>query len=247
MSALLGAPCLFLQSAAADVNPTTVTARQVDLQAWADQAMEHLKGLEDLVQPFRETPFRALTGILQLAYQPLPDSEVAERYVWDLERIAGGDVASPDLQETIRTFKNTMNLRPEEPLEPAKARFTAQALAEAGRKTLAAIQTGAPPSPQPLHLTGWRLGDFLLVFMAAEIFSATGQQIRQMSTRLSVLPVSCMAPLVGYLPDPPSISLGGYEVSDAWRFYGHPAPFAPDSEPRLLQQVAGLVQKLQSM
>ena len=27
---------------------------------------------------------------------------------------------------------------------------------------------------------------------------------------------------------------GGYEVDDAWRFYRHPALFAPDSETRIV-------------
>jgi hypothetical protein len=139
-----------------------------------------------------------------------------------------------------------MNKPPEEPLEPEKARFAALAMAEAGRKTLAVVRSKAAILPQPMRVTTWRLGDVILVFIAGEIFSITGLRIRSLSADLTVLPITCMAPLVGYIPDQASILLGGYEVDDAWRFYGHPAPFTPDSESRLIQQVAIMVNKLKT-
>jgi hypothetical protein len=37
---------------------------------------------------------------------------------------------------------------------------------------------------------------------------------------------------------------GGYEVEYAWRFYRQPAPFAPDSEERLLKTIETLAAKV---
>jgi hypothetical protein len=190
------------------------------------------------------TPIHGSSSQLSLAYAPLPGLEEAERIVRSLEQIADGNGYSSDLQEVIRSLKNTMNMSPEEPLEPEKARFAALALVEAGRKTLSVIRSKYDIPPLPLRITTWRLGDFILVFIAGEIFSITGLRIRSLSANFTVLPVTCMAPLIGYLPDPASLLLGGYEVEDAWRFYGHPAPFEPDSEPRLLNQVAQMVGEL---
>jgi hypothetical protein len=40
---------------------------------------------------------------------------------------------------------------------------------------------------------------------------------------------------MGYIPDREALSLGGYEVNEAWRFYGHPAAFSPESEERMVE------------
>ena len=93
-----------------------------------------------------------------------------------------------------------------------------------------------------MHICIWRLGNIVLVFLAAEIFSSTGLKIRELSNQLSILPVSYLASLVGYLPDEESLAIGGYEVDDAWRFYGQPAPFARESEERMVEVIANLIQ-----
>jgi hypothetical protein len=240
----VGAPFLFLQGAAGDTNPTTVTADRADLLKWTGRAMELLQGLKDSFQPAVEQPVRVLTRCLPLQFVPLPDTVSASKKLHDLERIAAGDVRSPDLQKTVQSFKNTMNLSPNQPLNPAKARFTALALAESARRTLSAAQAGKGLEPLPLYLKALQIGEFALVFIAGEVFASTGLRIRGLSDELSVLPVSYLSPLVGYLPDTGSITLGGYEVCDAWRFYGHVAPFAEDSEERIVEEVAGMVEEL---
>jgi neutral ceramidase len=45
----------------------------------------------------------------------------------------------------------------------------------------------------------------------------------------------------GYLPDAEAYAHGGYEVTDAHRYYGMPAPFARGSAERLLEAAAGLL------
>jgi neutral ceramidase len=45
----------------------------------------------------------------------------------------------------------------------------------------------------------------------------------------------------GYLPDAEAYAHGGYEVTDAHRYYGMPAPFARGGAERLLDVVVGLV------
>jgi hypothetical protein len=61
---------------------------------------------------------------------------------------------------------------------------------------------------------------------------------------MALLPVSYAAPIVGYVPDQDSMDKGGYEVDDAWRFYRHPAPFARDSEGRIVETVRSLVSQV---
>jgi hypothetical protein len=58
------------------------------------------------------------------------------------------------------------------------------------------------------------------------------------------LPVSYLAPLVGYVPDREAIGLGGYEVNDAWQFYGHLAPFDSGSEELVVEAISSLIDQL---
>ena len=112
------------------------------------------------------------------------------------------------------------------------------------QKTLKALRSGRPLPPQYMHIKLWQLGDYVLTFLSGEIFSATGARLRELSQKRTVLPVSCLAPLLGYLPDRKAIGQGGYEVEDAWRFYGHPAPFASDSEERVVAEVHRLLTQM---
>ncbi len=245
LSERIGAPCLFLQGAAGDVNPTTVTAGNSDLQSWVERALSHLKNLQDRFHPVQSVPIRTITRSPQLNFAPLPSPYDAKYNLEALLRIADGDLSSPDLQDVILSFKNTMNLSPRAAIDPLRARFTALTLAEHARLVLRAVQSEQPPPPQPLRICVWRTGEFAFAFLAGEVFTSTGLKIRSLSCQLSILPVSYLSPLVGYLPDSEAIALGGYEVNDAWRFYGQPAPFAANSETRILEELNGMIRELE--
>ncbi len=137
-----------------------------------------------------------------------------------------------------------MNLRPADPLDPQQGQFVARALIQAAEKTLSAVQSGAELPPQHLRCALWRMGACSLALVAGEIFSSTGLRIRSLSSRIKVLPVSYLSPLLGYIPEDGALPLGGYEVRDAWRFYGHPAPFEPGTERRILDHLSHLVSQL---
>jgi hypothetical protein len=94
----------------------------------------------------------------------------------------------------------------------------------------------------PLRLAVWRFGSIVLAFVAAEIFAITGRRIQALQPEINILPVACASPLLGYVPDRQALGQGGYEVDDAWRFYGQPAPFAPDSEQRIINSFKQMLQ-----
>lgn len=240
----LEAPCLFLQGAAGDVNPTTVTAGRAEMLAWVEQAMQPLSSLNEILQPAQLDDFQAVEGWLGLSYSGLAGLEEAEMEARNLQRVADGDVTSPDLQEALRSFKNTLNMPPDEALDAKKTRFVALALAETAQKTLDAVRAGGDLPRQKLHMAAWRLGDFVLLFLACEALTATGLRLRALCPEMRILPVTYLAPLLGYIPDREAVRLGGYEVRDGWRFYGHPAPFAADSEERILQHADKLLAEL---
>jgi hypothetical protein len=242
---LLDVPCLFLPGAGGDINPLAVSAGRADMLAWVDRFMAHLSDLPAQFQLVPAEHLQVVSTDLLLDYAPLPPRAEVEQYLANLKRIAQGDIISPEVQATLYSLGNIMNFKPGEPPDPSKAAYAALALVQAGQRTLAAIETGQPLPGCPLRLAGWRLGPTVLVFAAAELFAATGFHLKALRPAWHVLPVTCAAPLIGYVPDRKALAQGGYEVDDAWRFYGQPAPFAADSEEQVVQTVNTLFIELE--
>lgn len=234
---MLGVPCLFLPGASGDINPTVVAASRAEMLAWGDRAMSHLESLPGQFRPAPEADLQVVATDVLLDYAPLPPRTEIEQRLANLERIAGGDVNSPQVQETVRSLGNIMNFKPGQPPERDKAAYAALALAQAGRRTLAAIDTGRPLPGCSVSLSTWRFGKIILAMAAAELFAITGARIQGLRPDVDILPVTCAAPLVGYVPDRRALGQGGYEVADAWRFYRQPAPFAADSEERIINRL----------
>ena len=238
---ILHAPCLFLQGAAGDINPlTSISADRAGLMSWVEKFAVHLQGLPTKLHPLPCTPFRTASTVLPLDYQPLPSRPAVQQSIENFERIAQGEIDAPEVQETLLRLGNIMNFKPGERPDPAKAAFAAGALANAERRVLAAINTGRPLLPCPLTVAVWRMGQITFAFAAAELFALTGFHIRAIGRGRAVLPVTYASPIVGYVPDRASMEKGGYEADDAWRFYGHPAAFAPDTEERIVETIRSL-------
>jgi hypothetical protein len=239
---MLGVPCLFLPAAGGDINPLIVSAGRADMLAWVDRLMAQLPSLPQQFQPIPDTPLQLTSADLFLDYAPLPARAEVEQRLAALNRIAQGDVLSPEVQAALRSLSNIMNVKPGQLPNPGKAAYAALALAKAGQRTLAALAADRSLSGCRLRLAVWRLGRTALVFVSAELFAVTGFRIQALRPDLCVLPVTCAAPLVGYVPDRRALEQGGYEVDDAWRFYRQPAPFAADSEERIINTLRGMLQ-----
>jgi hypothetical protein len=238
---LLGTPCLYIQGAAGDINPSALSADREEMLAWLEPFIANLDTLRARLHPLPCTPLEMASTDLMLAYQPLPLRTVTLRNIENFDRIAHGDMDSPDVQDTIRSLGNLMNIRPGQRPDPHKAAYAAMALANAERRVLNAIDAGRPPEPCRATVAVLRVGKIALACVSAELFAFTGFRIRALSRNMALLPVSCAAPIVGYVPDRHSMAKGGYEVEDAWRFYRHPAAFTPDSEARIVETVSALM------
>lgn len=89
--------------------------------------------------------------------------------------------------------------------------------------------------PLPVALLG--LGEAELVLLPGEPFLSADLALRGDGPTM-VVGYYCDVP--GYLPSSPEYSRGGYEVLDAHRYYGMPAPFAPGTLERLVDEVDAL-------
>lgn len=241
---LLDVPCLYLQGATGDINPTALVSGREDLIVWMDDFMKQLMGLESEFQLVEQEPLIMQASSLYLDYLPLPSKAHLEQRLHHLDIISRGDFQAQEVQDTMPFLRELMHAKPDDSLDPVLTKHIAQALAQNTEKTIERIEEQDKPTPCKLSIAIWRLGEIVLVFIAAEVFAITGLKIKELNQGLTILPVSYLAPLVGYLPDLDSVSKGGYEVDYAWRFYGHIAPFAPDSEQRVIVAIDQLISKI---
>ena len=71
--------------------------------------------------------------------------------------------------------------------------------------------------------------DLAFVFLPGEIFTETSIQIKEKSPFRFTMVIGYSNGSVGYIPPKSAYKYGGYEVEDAYKFYHHPAPFAPET------------------
>lgn len=91
-----------------------------------------------------------------------------------------------------------------------------------------------------------RIGEAVFVFLPGEVFSEIGREAREMIREKGSFPfiVGYYDELVGYLPTASAFEEGGYEVYDAYRWYGKPAPFLPIVEDIVLESIKELLEKI---
>ncbi|WP_159621917.1 neutral/alkaline non-lysosomal ceramidase N-terminal domain-containing protein [Ruania rhizosphaerae] len=108
--------------------------------------------------------------------------------------------------------------------------------------------TSIPDDPAPWegHVTAVDLG-VIAVFLPGEPFLQTAEEIERTVTEAvgrPVLVVGYADDVPGYLPPSQEYAHGGYEVLDAHRYYGMPAPFAPGCAERVAEAAIATVAAL---
>jgi len=100
---------------------------------------------------------------------------------------------------------------------------------------LAASGTAAcgPREPWPARVTVLDWGGIRIVGLPGEPFARTGIELRRRLTGPTIA-IAYANGCPGYFPTEDEHAQGGYEVDEAHRYYGMPAPFAPGSAERLL-------------
>jgi hypothetical protein len=131
----------------------------------------------------------------------------------------------------MELLSNILNIEPDASVDPKMLRHIASALREWSSEWVERFDKMQPGID--LELAVLRLGPLLFCFAAAELFSETGLELQALHPEEMVIPVAYASPLIGYLPTDEALELGGYEVEHAYRFYGHPGPFAAGSEGRV--------------
>lgn len=226
--------CLFLQGACGDVKPA-IFDTEGDFKEGTEEDIEYLgKTIARAVENvYVDTPLPVFAPRLQLKatpfsfqYHPLPTLEIIQKEIEALELLTSavpdekGKKAHIDPQKQNRVFLDW-------------AKRIRSALSDPSQTV---------PTHEQRELVCVQLGkEIVFVFVPGELFCSTGLEIKE----LSPFPFTCVTCYfdgsVGYIPTLSSIAEGGYEATDAFKYYGAPAPFHPNTEEALKERILALL------
>jgi hypothetical protein len=198
----LGCPAVFAQGCSGDINPRVKADYDEALhvgRAVAESALQAWENTEPLI-------LGPLVGTLETTILPLqmPSTEQAEAALrhWEAQVTELHGNSEGDEDERCRRLRSSV-----------------YAGAEWARDYLAAARSGTAP-PVRMDIQALRLGDLAIVATAAETFTEIGRQIQSLSPARWTVPLGYSNGCYGYLPTKAEFPHGGYEVDDAYRYYG---------------------------
>lgn len=107
--------------------------------------------------------------------------------------------------------------------------------------TLADMNNQQAPASMPAEIQVIHLGEIVLVGIPGEIFSELGKQIKNLDPSRQVMVLGYTNNDIGYIPTHQAYETGGYEVEEAFKFYGYPAALAPEAGDHIISAAARLL------
>jgi neutral ceramidase len=89
------------------------------------------------------------------------------------------------------------------------------------------------------------LGDIALVLLPGESFVEFGLEIKQRGTSPRIMTLAYANGRPGYIPHRSAYPAGGYEIEEAYRYYGYPACFAPEAGELIVETAVELLALLE--
>lgn len=81
------------------------------------------------------------------------------------------------------------------------------------------------------------IGNSVVIYtIPGELFASVGKRIKKLFPQHPVMVIGYTNASVGYLPSADAVREGGYEVDEAFKFYGLPGPFTEEVESILINQ-----------
>ncbi len=201
------AVALFLQGCAGNINPrergTKEIAQRLGQELGASVVQAALKA-----EPLEGNTLEGITGVLKLPLLPPPSPKT--------------------LQEHQRKFEEQVKAAEREGrLSEVQWR---QCEVEWSKRVRQALRQKALPSYEPLNAQLLRIGNLAFAGTASETFVEIGLAVQKGSPFDHTVPLGYTNGCIGYLPTAEAYEEGGYEVEQAFKFYGRLLMLAPQSE-----------------
>ncbi|MCC6166888.1 MAG: neutral/alkaline non-lysosomal ceramidase N-terminal domain-containing protein [Caldilineaceae bacterium] len=220
VEAATGAVCLFLTGAIGDVGPVArgdAVLTQIG-QAVADETLRVLPGCTPLAGARLDTEGEILA--LPLA-----------------------DLPSRDQILDLRAGYQQQALGAEGRHDPLQARI-ARAMVGWSERILDMYRERTLQATVPAEILTLHVGELTIVGVPGELFVELGLQIKA-AAPAPVMVVGFANDSIGYIPARRAYPQGGYEIDDAYKYYGYPAVLAPEAGEMIVANAARLVQSKQ--
>jgi hypothetical protein len=102
----------------------------------------------------------------------------------------------------------------------------------------------APSAPAEVMTIG--IGEIELVLLPGESFVEFGLDIKERGRSDKIMTFAYSGGRPGYIPHRSAYPAGGYEVDDAFRYYGYPACFAPEAGELVVETALELLESMNS-
>lgn len=214
-------PVVVVNGAGGDINPRMerrgFRAVEVTGRAIADVAMN----LWHAAEPIESTGLGASRASVPLEMLPLASAE--------------------DICGLWRAWQDVTTEHPEGSL----AYRTAAVIYRDHARRLTRTYWGSDPVPRYNGETqALRIGPLAIVSLPGEFFSAYGMHIKATSPAPATMVAGWSNDNLGYFPTAEAFPIGGYEMDTASRYYGFPAPWAPEAGAAVTGRACQLVKAL---
>jgi hypothetical protein len=254
VESVTGAPSLFLQGAAGNVNPvcgigTGGPDQFEDLhRLGAMLGGEVIKTWSQVRTHNRRSPRRIVQSVAAISawdYEPLPPESVAFLGVAS-RRVTLPLAPFPDKASVERQLAQYRQARDRARADkaPRGTQNVAQRLcewAELVAQTAAAHPGGAT---RDVEVWGMRINDIGIAAVSGEPFAELGLEVKRRSPLPHTLFLGYSNGCLGYLPTPEAFTEGGMEVEESVRNYLLPAPLTPAWAPALVAASLELLAQL---
>jgi hypothetical protein len=174
-------------------------------------------------QPWRD--LRVAVRRLDLPLQPLPSVTALEAELARWQQ----DATNPNSTQV-----------PPHPKVPIAMRQWAET-------TLAQVRSGAGAHTVQTEVQVMRIGELAVVSAPGELFVELGLAVKQRAGLPHVFMGGFGNDNIGYIPARRAYPHGGYEVSEAYKYYGYPAALAPEAGEHYVQQAVELCRSLEPL
>jgi hypothetical protein len=106
-----------------------------------------------------------------------------------------------------------------------------------------AARSGRLPTTVEAEVQLLQIGETALVLLPGELFVEFGLAIKARASGRDVVTIAYANGTPGYIPHRSAYPEGGYEVAEAFRYYGYPSCFAPEAGEAIVEAAVALLDR----
>jgi hypothetical protein len=213
LEAAAGGLALFTNGASADINP--IVDGTLSSVGGSFEHVEHIGrnladsalAIWDKLVPLESGALHVGRRVLSLPLQPSPSNAELLEFARRSHAALGGELSA----------ENSAHYR------------IGAAMLQWAMETLQAQERGELKSSVEAEIQVIKLGNWALVNVPGELFTALGLAIKQSSSQRHTTVATYTNGNIGYIPTREEYPYGSYEIDDAYRYYGYHAAVAPEA------------------